>query len=292
MASASTVDCQLTAFNQHSDLPIVDLRSEADFVKAHIKNSSHFPAAEIATRLHELPKRNHPIRLCGSAEQLRLAENLLEKKGFQVAAKLEWNTIITARLQKLDLLVQGIQSKRLWSPAPIVERFHRQFLETDFLKPPLIKSALDIGCGSGRDSVYLAQQGWQVNSIDYLPGALDKLADLAKNNHVNVNGMMIDLQDSSNPLDEIQQQFDLILVVRYLHRPLLPQIKQKIKRGGYVVYQTFMQGCEAFGKPKNPKFLLKPGELAQIFSDFEILLDEVEYLEDGRPTNVFIAKNR
>ena len=54
-----------------------------------------------------------------------------------------------------------------------------------------------------------------------------------------------------------------------------------------------MEGCEktAVGRPRNPDFLLKPGELAGIFAGFRVLLDEIEVLEDGRSVSAFIAKS-
>jgi hypothetical protein len=51
-----------------------------------------------------------------------------------------------------------------------------------------------------------------------------------------------------------------------------------------------MQGAEQFGSPRNPNFLLKPNELAQIFAGSEIWLDDVEYLDDGRPVSAFICR--
>jgi hypothetical protein len=60
--------------------------------------------------------------------------------------------------------------------------------------------------------------------------------------------------------------------------------------GGVLLYQTFMQGSEQFGSPRNPNYLLRPHELAQTFAGLTILLDEVEYLEDGRPLSAFIAR--
>jgi hypothetical protein len=59
---------------------------------------------------------------------------------------------------------------------------------------------------------------------------------------------------------------------------------------GVVLYHTFMVGSQAFGSPRNPNFLLKPGELATVFSDFTVLLDEVVTLADGRPMTMFVAR--
>ena len=69
--------------------------------------------------------------------------------------------------------------------------------------------------------------------------------------------------------------------------PLLPSL---LAPGGVLLYQTFMQGSEQFGSPRNPNYLLRPHELAQTFAELAILLDEVEYLEDGRPLSAFIAR--
>jgi tellurite methyltransferase len=60
-------------------------------------------------------------------------------------------------------------------------------------------------------------------------------------------------------------------VFNFLHRPLFRDIKDGLKPGGVVVYQTYLEEQLKFGKPRNPAHLLKPGELAQVFSEFEIL---------------------
>ena len=146
---------------------------------------------------------------------------------------------------------------------------------------------LDLACGKGRNGLALQAQGFQVHYIDRDQQALDHIAQLAPNSEI----ICADLE-SDLPYQLTKLAFDAILVFRYLHRPLMPQIIAALKPGGYIVYQTFMRGCEAFGSPKNPRFLLEQGELAGIFNQFDILKDEIEYLEDGRPTNAFIAQKK
>jgi hypothetical protein len=61
------------------------------------------------------------------------------------------------------------------------------------------------------------------------------------------------------------------VVFRYLHRPLIPDIKKAVKQGGIVVYETYTVNQTQFGRPRNPAFLLKPGELRDWFSEWEII---------------------
>ena len=101
----------------------------------------------------------------------------------------------------------------------------------------------------------------------------------------------MDLETGNDPFAAYADNtFDLVFVIRYLHRPLFPYLKRIVKSGGVFMHQTFMQGSEVFGSPKNPNFLLKPNELALLFQDWAVLYDEIEYLEDGRPVSAFVAR--
>jgi len=137
--------------------------------------------------------------------------------------------------------------------------------------------------------------GWNVTAIDYKRDALDRAVNLAKINGVSIDTKMIDLESSDNAFEDSNiGSADLVMVMRYLHRPLFPTIDHLIKPGGAIFYSTFMVGSEQFGSPKNPNFLLKDGELADLFSSFnttyEILIDEKRSLPDGRPVTYFLAQ--
>jgi hypothetical protein len=58
--------------------------------------------------------------------------------------------------------------------------------------------------------------------------------------------------------------FDVVVVTNYLFRPLLPQLLNLVQPGGVLIYETFMVGHERFGKPSNPAYLLRPGELLDV----------------------------
>ncbi len=272
------------------EVPVLDLRSLERFRQAHLKNSSHFPVAELPERMHELPMRTCPISLFGSESELQQASEFFANKGYVIKQKLIATESKIASLNQLGLIVSGEHSHILWRPASIVKSFIQ-----DYVGACDNKTGLDLACGSGRDSVYMAMNGWAMTGVDYLPSALHKLSDLASRNGQSVKTIQYDLEkhasDELTPFSTFEQNFyGCVLVVRYLHRPSIKYLKNIIDRNGYIIYQTFMRGCEKFGSPKNPRYLLEQGELADIFYDFDILLDEIEYLPDGRPTNCFIAR--
>jgi SAM-dependent methyltransferase len=269
-------------------LPIVDCRHLTAFCEGHHQNACSLPAAELPERMHELPKTSEPIILYGDTVTLLEASAFLQGKGYQVAQQIEWTPSVQAALQATGELARGAHSQRLWQPAPLIARFVAELAPAHGITPG---TGLDIGCGAGRDMVYLAMHGWQMCGIDYIPAALQRAQNLAVRHQVGIQTECLNLETGSDPFSAYASgQFELINVARYLHRPLFPWMKRLLKPGGVLIYQTFMQGSEQFGSPRNPNFLLKPGELAQVFTGAEILLDAVETLDDGRPVSAFIAR--
>jgi len=280
--------------------PIVDLRSSEQYQRSHIVDSSNFPAEEIADRLHELPMRNRPIRLLGSEQQIACTRQFLQQKNYTISSEIVITEQKILQLKEKGLIESGRDSKRLWQPAKVIKQFaqlHKNQHETRGVNSDCQKQtevpnmkALDLACGSGRDSVYLSTMGWQMTSVDYSASSLEKTSLLAERLGQNIETINWDIEKRLDELIALNWRFDALVIIRYLHRPLLQKLQQMINKQGFIVYQTFLKGCEKFGSPKNPRFLLQPGELASTFSDFKIHLDEVEYLEDGRPTNRFIAQ--
>jgi SAM-dependent methyltransferase len=127
---------------------------------------------------------------------------------------------------------------------------------------------LDMACGGGRNGLYLVQQGIPVVFADIRSEALQQVADNLDPDIAQL--WQVDLeQEQSSPL--ACRQFSAILVFRYLHRPLLPAIREAVLPGGLVIYETFTREQPKYGRPKNPDFLLRPGELEQCFRDWQIL---------------------
>lgn len=114
---------------------------------------------------------------------------------------------------------------------------------------------LDLACGHGRHARWLAARGAHVTAIDRDEVALATMSMLA-----NVTTLAADLEGAPWPLAE-GVTFDAVVVTNYLHRPLLSHIAASVAPGGVLIYETFAQGNERYGKPSNPLFLLAPGEL-------------------------------
>jgi SAM-dependent methyltransferase len=121
---------------------------------------------------------------------------------------------------------------------------------------------LDLACGGGRHSRLFADQANRAII------AVDIDTSQFENPPTNVELLQLDLESTeagvrgtSGERWLAQQQFDCIVVTNYLHRPLLPAICSAVAPDGLLIYQTFAQGNEQYGKPSNPNFLLAPGEL-------------------------------
>ncbi|PHR83524.1 MAG: SAM-dependent methyltransferase [Colwellia sp.] len=153
--------------------------------------------------------------------------------------------------------------------SPLISKYLKQLTSLSTDKQATV---LDLACGSGRNGLYLIENGVPVTFADVNSVAIDQVQQHVAmiNNKQRANFWSIDFeQDGVSPLTG--KYFAAIMVFRYLHRPLFEQIKQAILPGGIIIYETFTEQQAQFGRPKNPDFLLKEGELADIFSAWEIL---------------------
>jgi hypothetical protein len=123
--------------------------------------------------------------------------------------------------------------------------------------------------------------GLPVICCDKSEEALEQAKKLAALHRVTVTLWQVDLEHQrDNPLHE--EHYAGMLVFRYLHRPLMPCIKKAIKNGGLLIYETYTTDQIKYGKPHNPDFLLKPGELEACFEDWEII-SSFEGFKDDPP---------
>lgn len=134
------------------------------------------------------------------------------------------------------------------------------------LVPPA-GAVLDLACGYGRHARLFAAQGHRVLALDRDAEALASLADVA-----NIETMQADLEQGAWPLGT--QRFAAIVVCNYLYRPLWPQLRAALDHNALLIYETFMLGNEKYGKPSNPDFLLRPGELLEAVNGMHVLAFE------------------
>lgn len=140
------------------------------------------------------------------------------------------------------------------APSPWVQRWSALV--------PTAAGVLDVACGSGRHVRWFAQRGCRVTGVDRDAAALDALRDA---------GEMLVADIENGPWPWPGRQFDAVVVTNYLWRPLLPTLVASVAPGGVLVYETFALGNETVGKPSNPAFLLRPGELLQAAQGLRVL---------------------
>jgi tellurite methyltransferase len=127
---------------------------------------------------------------------------------------------------------------------------------------------LDIAMGAGRNAVYLAKLGFQVEGVDIAAEAVAKALRLADECHTRIEAQVGDLESVYAIAPDA---YDGIICFYYLHRPLIEQIKSALRPGGVIVYETYLTDQAQWGKPQNPDHLLRHNELLKMFGDFRVL---------------------
>lgn len=138
---------------------------------------------------------------------------------------------------------------------------------------------LDVAAGGGRHTRFFRGRGHPVTAVDRDTAALARIDD-------QLEIITADLEtEGAWPFGS--RRFAGIVVTNYLHRPLFPGILAALAPGGVLLYETFAAGNERFGKPSNPDFLLKPGELLDVTRDrLRVVAYEDVELAEPKPAMV------
>jgi len=153
---------------------------------------------------------------------------------------------------------------------------------------PAAGDALDLASGSGRNAIWIAEQGFRTLAVDRNETALDALKQEAEQRGLSIRTQVVDLENGQPFL--APDTFDLIVVVHYLHRPLFPSIVAALRRGGVLVYETFTRAQAARGKPTNPAFLLEPSELLTLVRPLDVLASREGDFEGKMIASVVAAR--
>jgi tellurite methyltransferase len=133
------------------------------------------------------------------------------------------------------------------------------------------RRALDVAMGRGRHVEVLGRAGFAVYGIDRDWAALRDAVALGAESGVAINAWCADLTAAALP----QRRFDLVLVTRYLQRDLVSSLRDAVRPGGFVVYETFLRDQVRHGRgPTSPDHLLVPGELRSLFRGFKTIFYE------------------
>ena len=133
-------------------------------------------------------------------------------------------------------------------------------------------TVLDLAAGRGRHAIFFAERGHKVTAVDR---DVSRLPD-----HPNIERLEADLEDGS-PWPLPDRRFGAVVVTNYLHRPLMPQLLASVAPGGVLLYETFLEGNERFGRPSNPDHLLKEGELLELVrGKFSVIAYEARLISE------------
>ena len=147
------------------------------------------------------------------------------------------------------------------APSPWVQRW------SHLVAPGAV--VLDVACGSGRHVRWFAERGCRVTGVDRDAAALAPLAAVAQT-------VVADIENGPWPLPG--RRFDAVVVTNYLWRPLLPALVESVAEDGVLICETFADGNQTVGKPSNPDFLLKRGELLQAVNGLRVVAFEDGFL--------------
>jgi len=168
----------------------------------------------------------------------------------------------------------SIEDKERWDkkyksniiPSKIVE------VVENYAKLATGKSALDIACGMGRNSKFLAESGFDVHALDISEVAIESLKDIE-----NIRAEIVDFDSYSLK----ENSYDLIVCTYFLERKLFPQIEKALKEDGIFIFETFMHDAENTKVPSNKSFLLNKGELEATFDERYNLMHLSEWMDEN-----------
>jgi SAM-dependent methyltransferase len=311
---------------------LIDLRPASEFAARHLAGSTNIPWAGLDGAVSQLPVAAEPVLVLAPSELVGLFLAFAVTRGRGLAAIAAdsaalWAAAADADRQRppgsprlVSSKAAGSFSARAWAPSPMLEA-HEPALRPKGEAARARPLALDLGCGSGRDAVFLATCGWDVVAVDSDARALARTEHLAASARVALVGdigapspspdgrgrvqtLLLDLEAPGSGCTcalELLARPQLVVFVRYLNRPLLEWARERVDVGGVVAIAHFLRGAELVGRmrPRDPADLLERGELARLFvvpgqsAGFRADVDdEHAQAEDGRPMVHYAARRR
>lgn len=139
----------------------------------------------------------------------------------------------------------------------------------DLLRTAPDKAALDVACGRGRNALFLARNGFSVTGLELDPEAVAHVRSVAEAEGLPLTVERQDLEAEGATLPLVA--YGLVCVFYFLHRPLLPHIRNAVKPGGFIVYETFLIDAHLrWNSPKRKAFAFDHNELLDTFQGFRV----------------------
>jgi len=239
---------------------VLDVRTEGEFERQHIPGSVLIPLQSLPARIDDVPNSGVPIAVvCEQGIRSVSACRLLAEHGFGTLSSLDGGLEHWPGPIGDGPGTNGFHSHGLAPSSFLVDNFK-------LLKRGL---ALDLAMGEGRNAIYLATRGFDVDGVDVDPEKVACARTASRRLGAPIRAVVGNVEDGTYILP--LETYAVISVFNYLHRPLFKDIRDGLVPGGVAVYQTFTIEQQRFGKPTDPDHLLQPGELKSAFAGWEHL---------------------
>ncbi len=166
----------------------------------------------------------------------------------------------------------SVSHQHLDQPSSWVERWAHRV--------PAGGTVLDVACGGGRHARFFAQHNHAVDAVDRDAAALAMLQSVP-----GINTFCTDIESGAWPCTG--RSYAGVIVTNYLYRPLIPTLLSALTPGGALIYETFAIGNERYGRPANPDFLLRHGELLELVRGrLRVIAYEDVYVDVPKPAMI------
>jgi SAM-dependent methyltransferase len=146
---------------------------------------------------------------------------------------------------------------------------------------PRTGPVLDVASGAGRHALWFLDRGHDVVAIDRDVSGLDDIREYDR-----LEVVEVDLENGE-PFPLGERRFAGVIVTNYLYRPILDQLVSAVASSGVLIYETFAVGNDQFGRPRQPQFLLRPGELLDVVrGELRVVAFEDLVVDHPRPAAV------
>jgi dihydroneopterin aldolase len=284
--------CGVTSEERQRPQPLaLDLELECDMPTASSDQiGDTVDYAQVSQRVVEL----------GAKESCALLESLAERtltmlfREFPVGRVTLWLRKLAPPLTQVTGSVGiKIERSRMAHPASESDYGPSRFVVQEMARFPK-GQVLDVACGRGRHSLYLASKGFKVDAIDHDAEKLATLSSAAKDRHIlGIRAKHVDLERASDERPEFPPNaYDVILVFFYLHRPLFPWLIDSLRPNGVLLYETFtIDNYFRQHHPRRWEFCLAHNELLRLTSPLRVLsYDEGEHDEGHGSGSAYTAR--
>lgn len=259
---------------------MLDVRSPREYEElGHIPGALLLPVELVASGPAVLPEDGRPVLvICQHGVRSRQAAALLAEAGVVSVHNVTGGMSRWTRPREFGKAEPTGPSSWLLSNALVAPRGAR---------------TLDVACGRGRHALLLASVGFLVRAVDRDAEGIAALERVARRLRLPLETAVLDLETGSHVGNGDaflgNEEWELILVFNYLHRPLFPALVRALKPGGVLLYETFTREQARRGRPTSPEHLLEPGELPGLVAPLAVVRQrEGEF--DGRYVASVVAR--